>query len=138
MTKKFSFPWGLYFRQLFAANTYVRAINPFNFWRRYRLEHLENCSELDLIGHLERCYQKEYPQTKQKNYKTKAKHKIETDKLNSAESILCKRLFVVQSCENLKYRGIEYCKPKIVGIYFDRITLDSNLNKPHNPLASDF
>ena len=126
MTIKFSFPWGLYFKQLFSADTYVRLINPFNFWRRYRLEHLETCSELDLIGHLERCYQKKYPQTKTKNCRIRPDPEVHKNLANSEESTLCKQLFIIQSSENLKYRGIEYRKPKIVGIYFDRTALDSN------------
>ena len=136
MTIKFSFPWGLYFQQLFAADTYVRFINPFNFWRRYRIEHLEKCSGLDLIEHLERCYQKKCPQTKIKNCRIQANRTVYPVKLNSPESI-CKQLFIVQSSENLKYCGVEYQKPKIVGIYFDRIALNSNPNEPNYPLTSD-
>ena len=136
MIVKFSFPWSLYFQQLFAADTYVRLINPFNFWYKYRIKHLERCSELDLIGHLERCSQKKYRQAKTRNCKVEPKYRVYADKLNSLEPIQ-KQIFVVQSSENLKYRGTEYQKPKIVGIYFDRITLNSNLEEPDYPLTSD-
>ncbi|MDJ0569853.1 MAG: hypothetical protein QNJ53_12500 [Pleurocapsa sp. MO_192.B19] len=54
---KISFPFGLYLRQLFSADTYVRFINPFSFWRRYRINHLETCGELDTVEYLERCHQ---------------------------------------------------------------------------------
>ncbi|MEM7592765.1 MAG: hypothetical protein AAF383_14800 [Cyanobacteria bacterium P01_A01_bin.83] len=138
MTIKFSFPWGLYFRQLFAADTYVRLINPFNFWYKYRIKHLEKCSELDLIGHLERCYQKKCIRAKTENFQVRLDPKVYKNLADSPKSSLYKQLFIVQSSENLKYRGIEYRKPKIVGIYFDRVTFDSNLDKSHNPLTSDF
>ena len=128
MTIKFSFPWSLYFRQLFAADTYVRFINPFNFWRRYRIKHLEKCSELDLIEHLERCYQKKCPQRKTRNCKTQSNQRVYPEKVNYPESIY-KQIFIVQSSENLKYRGVEYQKPKIVSIYFDRIAINSNQNE---------
>jgi hypothetical protein len=55
---KISFPIGLYFEQLFSADTYVRFINPFSFWRRYRINHLETCRELDPVQYFERCHQK--------------------------------------------------------------------------------
>lgn len=53
---KINFPLALYFKQLFAADTYVRYINPFSFWRKYKINHLETCCELDTIKYLERCY----------------------------------------------------------------------------------
>lgn len=138
MVIKISFPWILYFKQLFAVNTYVRFINPFNFWHRHKIKHLEKCSELDLIEHLERCYQKKCPQAKTRNCKVETKQKIYLAKLNSPEPIPCRQLFVVWSRENLKYRGIEYSKPKIIGIYFDRIALDSHSSQIDYPLTPDF
>lgn len=131
MTIKFSFPWRLYFRQLFAAHTYVRFIDPFNFWRRYRIKHLEQCSELNPIEHLECCYQKKCPPRKTRNCKTQSNHRAYSEKLNSPEPIY-KQIFIVQSSENFKYRGVEYQKPKIVGIYFDRIAINFNQNQQIN------
>jgi hypothetical protein len=61
---KISFPIGLYFEQLFSADTYVRFINPFGFWRRYRINHLETCHELDPVQYFERCYQKSWLSTR--------------------------------------------------------------------------
>lgn len=60
MAIKFSFPLGSYFRQLFAADTYVRFINPLEFWRRHQIKHLNNCSKLDSVEHLKRCYRKQH------------------------------------------------------------------------------
>ena len=54
---KISFPFSLYFKQLFAADPYVRYINPFSFWHRYKINHLETCRELDTVEYLERCLQ---------------------------------------------------------------------------------
>jgi hypothetical protein len=61
---KISFPVGLYFEQLFSADTYVRFINPFGFWRRYRINHLETCRELDPVQYFERCHQKSWRSAK--------------------------------------------------------------------------
>ena len=145
MTIKFHFPWSLYFRQLFAADTYVRFVNPFNFWREQKIEHLESCSELDLVEHLESCYQKKCPQFKtidkpskeglqseaspNKTYSYRGCASPRRNKCNSSKPILFDTFFIVQSMENLKYRGVEYQKPIIVGIYFDRTTLNSNSNE---------
>ena len=142
MKIKFGFPWNLYFRQLFATDAYVRFINPFNFWRRYKIEHLETCSELDLVEHLERCYQKKCPQTKSDVFGTAiANRQIDLDYKNYRNDIqkprLSKTFFIVQSSENLKYRGVEYQKPKIVGIYFNCIASDSNSDEVYYPLTDN-
>lgn len=53
---KISFPLALYLKQLFFADIYVRFINPFNFWRRYKIAILETCRQLDTVKYLEHCY----------------------------------------------------------------------------------
>lgn len=57
---KVNFPLIQYFQQLFASESSVRFINPFQFWRRYRINHLEACWSLNLVQYLERCHQLEY------------------------------------------------------------------------------
>ena len=57
---KVNFPVIKYFQQLFASESYVKFINPFRFWRRYRINHLEACFSINLVQYLERCYQLEY------------------------------------------------------------------------------
>ena len=52
---KIGFPFKLYFKQLFCPDLYVRLINPFRFWHRYKLDRLEACWDLNTIQHLERC-----------------------------------------------------------------------------------
>ena len=103
---KFSIPWRFYFQQLFAEDTYIRFINPFNFWHKHKIKHLEKCSELDLIEHLERCYQKKCPQAKTITRRIKPNYRVPVDDLNFSKPILFDRLFIVQFSENLKYRGI--------------------------------
>ena len=56
---KVNFPLIEYFEQLFASESYVRFVNPFQFWRRYRINYLEVCWSHNLVQHLERCYQLE-------------------------------------------------------------------------------
>lgn len=57
---KISFPLGLYFQQLIYPNTYVRTIDPFTFWHRYKIKHLETCWEINLVSYLERCRKLEW------------------------------------------------------------------------------
>ncbi len=54
------FPLIKYFQQLFASESYVRCVNPFQFWRSSRINHLEACWSHNLVEDLERCYQLEY------------------------------------------------------------------------------
>ena len=44
-----NFPVLKYFQQLFASDSYVKFINPFRFWRRYRINHLEACWSINLV-----------------------------------------------------------------------------------------
>ena len=57
---KIGFPFRCYLKQLFSADTYVRYVNPFNFWHKYKINHLETCGEINTIQHLESCYQLDY------------------------------------------------------------------------------
>lgn len=59
-TIKIKFPWSLYFQQLFSADIYVKFINPLSFWRKYRIEHLENCRAINIVQSLECCLQMEW------------------------------------------------------------------------------
>ncbi|MBE9048431.1 hypothetical protein IQ255_29290 [Pleurocapsales cyanobacterium LEGE 10410] len=112
---KISFPWNLYFKQLFATDNYVKFFNPFNFWRKYRTNHLEACREFEPVEHLERCYEIE-GQVKIANYKT---NNNTTDTHNTLpwNRISNNQILVVQPSIKLKYRGVEYQKTQIVGIY---------------------
>ena len=49
---KIIFPFGLYLKQLFLADTYTICINPFRFWHKYKINYLETCFELDTVQYL--------------------------------------------------------------------------------------
>jgi hypothetical protein len=90
---KLNFPFGLYFQQLFCSDIYVKFVNPFSFWRKYRIAHLETCWELNVVRYLEGCYQLEWqPATPQFP---------PTDTYQNVILISQPRL-------ELKYRGVTY------------------------------
>ena len=119
------FPWNLYLRQLFSPDTYVKFINPFNFWRRYRIDHLETCHERDIIQHLERCYHK--PARTPKSSRTvKDQQTAETDDLGhlSSPQPSPQILLVARPKIKLKYRGVAYDFKEVVGMQIANAALD--------------
>ena len=125
---KIGFPFGLYLKQLFSANTYVRYINPFSFWRRYRINHLESCCDLNTVRHLERCYQLDLPEAKPT--------KIWSDRecidvliysiLQQAE---LNTIYISQPPIELKYRGVSYYTRDVVNININIVEIDPNAVK---------
>jgi hypothetical protein len=90
---KLNFPFGLYFQQLFCPDIYVKFVNPFSFWRKYRIAHLETCWELNVARYLEGCYQLEWqPDIPQL---------LLTDTYQNT-------ILISQPCLELKYRGVTY------------------------------
>ena len=55
-----NFPLRQYLQQLWGSERQVRCINPFSFWRRARINHLEACWAINIVQQLERCYQIEW------------------------------------------------------------------------------
>ena len=113
---KINFPWNLYFEQLFAADTYVRFINPFNFWHKYRIEHLETCGELDPVKDLERSYRLERQRKILNRQKQRSSKGTGLDLSHLREQTTSKTIFVIQPDVKLKYRGVEYHRCKIAGM----------------------
>lgn len=122
---KISFPFDLYFKQLFSTDSYVRFINPFSFWRRYKIEHLESCREFSTVQYLERCHQIEWQWSKllapQKNKRC--------PKLPSSEYLSLKQetrntMFIIRPSIKLKYRGVTYHTPEIIGININNLKID--------------
>lgn len=123
-----SFPWNLYLRQLFSPDTYVKFINPFNFWRRYRIDHLETCRERDIIQHLERCYHKQArtPKSSRIPKDQQAKETDDLDRLSPAQPSP-QILLVVRPKIKLKYRGVAYDFREVVGIQIANTAIDPKL-----------
>lgn len=135
---KISFPFGLYFKQLFSTDTYVRLINPFSFWHKYRNNYLETCCQLDTVEYLERCHQIEWrrakllPHQETKNTQSNLSCFLEQIEPNT--------IFIVQPSIKLKYRGVTYQTKEILGININHVKIDSNLanvNSDEQPLNAD-
>lgn len=115
---KISFPFGLYFEQLFSNDTYVKFINPFSFWRKYRIEHLESCHELNTVRYLENCHQLEWQPLKLSNSDISNSSQKSTDTSNA--------IFVFEPGIELKYRGVTYRNKKIVSVNVNINSLQIN------------
>lgn len=138
---KISFPFALYFKQLFAADAYVKFVNPFNFWRRYKINHLETCQELDVVEHLEHCHQAEWRSTKTCNSRTSE---------NSTKTLGCNfspfkqadlnTILIFQPSVELKYRGVKYHTKEIISINIQNVNINFRLAESNNlkqPLNSN-
>ena len=120
--RKISFPFLLYFKQLFAANIYVKFINPFDFWRRYRINHLEKCREINTIQDLENCYKVELQSKKLQNnefFFPKNVYEIDLSK---------NKILVSQASVKLKYRGVAYYTSRIVVFNVNQVVGKSDLS----------
>ena len=100
------FPIQKYFQQIFSNSAYVTIINPFKFWRRYRIEHLESCYEYNLILFLDRCLRKERQPVKQnqENNSTSSRE----DRSLSFNQQNPNVILISQPNYELKYRGVSY------------------------------
>jgi hypothetical protein len=133
---KISFPFGLYLQQLFSADVYVRFINPFGFWRRYRINHLETCQELDTVEYLERCYHLKWRSPSYFDYLYHQTSYGDTQTSAHKHSLLApttpKIIFIVQPSIQLKYRGVTYNTTKILGVNINNAKIDPSLVKFNN------
>ena len=138
---KISFPFSLYFKQLFTADTYVRYINPFSFWRRYRINHLETCRELDTVEYLERCLQIKWRSPKLLNSRdTKNFTGTATFTCLTEKQVVPNKTFIFQPSIKLKYRGVTYHTKQvlIMNINNNKIVPDvAELNSREQPANSN-
>ncbi|MEM7759210.1 MAG: hypothetical protein AAF298_13955 [Cyanobacteria bacterium P01_A01_bin.40] len=104
---KIGFPFNLYLKQLFSTDSYVRDINPFSFWRRYRINHLETCHELNTVQYLERCFQLDWRSVKPTKNSLALK-KIDTSGNNLIKQERLKKVYISRPQIELKYRGVSY------------------------------
>lgn len=133
---KISFPLGLYFQQLFCPKTYVKLIDPFSFWRRYRINHLEACWDFNMVRYLERCRQIEWQPTRQQQNNKSVKKCNEIGGTNIGlpwEKTPQNTILISQPSMKLKYRGVTYLTNPIVAVNTNQvkpqpsqITLDSS------------
>ncbi|WP_186376285.1 hypothetical protein, partial [Hyella patelloides] len=125
---KISFPFRLYFQQLFATDIYVKFINPLSFWRRYRINHLETCREIDTARYLEGCNQLEWQSKKLPNHKSsKSISKISTERNISWKNTAQNKVLISQPSFELKYRGVTYRSNRIVAVNANQIEIKSEL-----------
>ncbi len=137
---KFSFPFSQYFRQLFSADTYVRFINPFSFWRRYRIDHLETCRELDTVQYLESCYQAEWRSRKTHSRRRSAKVSSignnRDDRDTITNNLLDQRklntVYISQPRIKLTYRGVSYYTQDVLRMNIKIIEVDPSTVQPNN------
>jgi HSP20 family protein len=150
---KVNFPFSLYFKQLFAQDTYVRFINPFSFWRRHRIEYLETCCELNTVQYLESCYNLEWRSSKSIDYTNNQSFKeISSSSQVPSQQISLHKIIIVMPSVELKYRGVAY-RPKetlnininnvefVPGIFEQNIKAEPEsisimgIHDPHKPLT---
>lgn len=121
------FPLGLYFQQLFATDIYVRFINPWRFWHRYKIDHLENCREFNTVRYLESCHQiEDRPQKLEDPRSFDNCGEIILENKPNRRNDESKITFIIRPGSELKYRGIAYHNHKIIAIEQDRIAIEPN------------
>jgi HSP20 family protein len=121
---KVKFPFNLYFKQLFAQDTYVRFINPFGFWRRYRINHLETCCELNTVQYLESCYNQKWRSSKSIGDRNNQNLKdISPCGQVPAQQISLHKIIVVIPRVELKYRSVNFCKQETPSININNVEL---------------
>ncbi len=127
---KISFPFSLYFKQLFAADTYVRFINPFSFWRRYRINHLESCRELDTVEYLERCLQIKWRSPKLLNSRDTRNFLARSALTDLTEQeIVPHKIFIFRPSIKLKYRGTTYHTKQVLIMNINNSKITPNLTE---------
>ena len=136
---KISFPLALYFQQLFAADSYVRYINPFSFWRKYKINHLETCRELDTVKYLEHCYclKSRSPRLSSINKNTEYIDNLVYIPYRKTDS---NTIYISQPIIILKYRGVSYFAKDIYNIQIHCVRIDPQtikLNSYQQPPTPD-
>lgn len=128
------FPVGKYFRQIFSNSAYVTIINPFKFWRKYRVERLESCYEYSLTLLLERCQKKECLPSKF----DRENDSVWWEKCRTLPFEQQNRNAIIISQPNyeLKYRGVGYCANSIYISNQTGIDLKDNYQSSTQPKIS--
>lgn len=123
---RIGFPFGLYLRQLFSPDTYVRYINPFSFWHRYKIDCLKACYEIDTVEYLENCHRLNYQAVKH----TSIGSNIDNANV-SMDSLLrqtqSNTIYTSQPLIKLKYRGVSYYTKDISDVDIHFIGIDPSI-----------
>jgi hypothetical protein len=119
---KVNFPFSLYFKQLFAQDTYVRFINPFSFWRRHRIEYLETCCELNTVQYLENCYNLKWQSSTSIDYRNNQSFKeISSSSQVPPQQISLHKIIIVIPSVELEYRGVAYRPQETLNININNV-----------------
>ena len=133
---KIGFPFGLYFKQLFSADTYVRYVNPFSFWHRYKIDHLKACHELNTVKHLENCRQLDCQAIKHTNIGSDIDYTYASmDSL--ARQARSNTIYISQPRIELKYRGVSYFIRDISNIDVDVVEIDPRVVRSNSLKCTD-
>ena len=126
---KLHFPFDLYFQQLFARDTYVKFINPFSFWRRYRINHLETCWEIKTFQRLASFHQIALPPDCSPPNDRPIQNSTQAGIYRGVpwQKTPQQKILVAQPGIKLTYRGITYSKSRIVAINANQVEVKSNL-----------
>ena len=124
---KINFPLSQYFQQLFASDIYVKFINPFSFWHRYRINHLEACWEINIVQDLERCHQIEWQPVGSYQDDKLSKNLSKTGKYRGVSWQKTPRntIFISQPSFELKYRGVTYRTSGIAAVNLGKVATKS-------------
>ena len=132
---KIRFPVGLYFQQLVFRDTYVKFINPFSFWHKYKINHLETSWEFDIVQHLEHCHQTEWQSIhSQQDLESLRENSLRTGIYRGIpwEKKPQNTILISQPSIELKYRGVTYRTPGIVAIDANKVALEPGLVNLNN------
>lgn len=125
---KIGFPFGLYLKQLFSADTYVRYINPFSFWHRYKIDHLKTCHELDTVKYLENCRQLDCQVVKHTNIGSDIDY-AEASMDSLLRQTQSNTIYISQPRIKLKYRGVSYYTRNILDVDIHVVEIDPSIVK---------
>jgi|GEM_PF-3031657 len=128
---KIGFPFGLYLRQLFSADTYVRYINPFSFWHRYKINHLETCHELDTVEYLENCRRLNCQVVKHTNIGSDIDY-ADTSMDSLLRQTRSNTIYISQPVIKLKYRGVSYYAKDISDVDIRVVAIDPSIVKSNS------
>ncbi|MEL6580884.1 MAG: hypothetical protein AAFQ14_14135 [Cyanobacteria bacterium J06621_12] len=123
---KIGFPIGLYLRQLFSAHTYVRYINPFSFWYRYKIDHLKACYEIDTVEYLENCRRLDCQAVKHTSIGSNIDY-ADVSMGSLLQQTQLNTIYISQPLIKLRYRGVSYYTKDILNADIHVVAIDPSI-----------